>query len=68
MPFSEYWLDKDLPSFRRKFALRELLKKEIISAYPVLVDKKGSYVSQFETTFIITKDGLLDLVNIDEFY
>jgi methionyl aminopeptidase len=68
LPFSEYWLGKDLPSFRRKFALRELLKQEIISAYPVLVDKKDSFVSQFESTFIITNDGLLDLVNIDEFY
>jgi methionyl aminopeptidase len=64
LPFSEYWIGKDLSPFVKKFALRELLKSEIISAYPVLYDDKGSYVSQWETTFIITKDGLQDIVNI----
>ena len=54
-----------MSSFSRKFALRELIKSEIISAYPVVVDVKDSYVSQAETTFIITKDGLLDLVGVD---
>ncbi len=67
MPFSEFWVGKDLSSFSRKFALRELLKSEIISGYPVLLDKKDSLVSQTETTFIIDKkDGLTDLVGIDE--
>ncbi len=66
--FLEDWVGKDLSSFEKKFALRELLKAEIIEGYPVLVDNKGSYVSQAESTFIITKEGLLDLVNIDEIY
>jgi methionyl aminopeptidase len=64
--FLEDWVGKDLTSFEKKFALRELLKSEIIDGYPVLVDNKGSYVSQAETTFVITKEGLLDLVKIDE--
>jgi methionyl aminopeptidase len=66
LPFSEYWIGKELSSFSKKFALRELLKNEIITAYPVLLDKKGSFVSQAETTFIIDKEGLLDLVKVDE--
>jgi methionyl aminopeptidase len=66
--FLEDWVGKDLTAFEKKFALRELLRAQIIEGYPVLVDKKGSYVSQTETTFIITEEGLLDLVNIDEVY
>lgn len=66
-PFSEYWVGKNLTTFQRRFALRELLKNEIIQSFPVLSDKKGSFVSQAETTFIIDDDeGLIDLVNIDE--
>ncbi len=67
MPFSEYWIGKSLSTFQRRYALRELLKNEIISSFPVLIDRKGSYISQAETTFIIDeKEGFLDLVNIDE--
>ncbi len=67
MPFSEYWIGKSLSTFQRRFALRELLKNEIISSYPVLIDVKDSFISQAETTFIIDeKEGALDLVNIDE--
>ncbi len=64
--FLEEWVGKDLSSFERKFALRELLRAEIIEGYPVLVDNKDSFVSQAESTFVITKEGLLDLVKIDE--
>jgi len=66
LPFSEFWIGKGMTSFTRKFALRELLKSGAVGTYPVLVDKKGSYVSQAETSFIITKDGLIDLVKVDE--
>lgn len=66
--FLEDWVGKDLNPFQKKFALRELIKADIIQGYPVLVDNKGSYVSQAETTFIITKEGFLDLVNIDVIY
>jgi len=69
MPFSESWVGKDLSEFNRKIALRELLRSEIISGYPVLLDKKGCFVSQWEDTFIIDlKEGLLDLVNINELF
>jgi methionyl aminopeptidase len=69
MPFSEYWVGENLSEFNRKIALRELLRSEIISGYPVLIDKKGCFVSQWENTFLIdSKEGLLDLVNIDELF
>lgn len=67
MPFSEYWIGKKLTTFQRRYALRELLKNEIIASFPVLIDKKDSFVSQAETTFLVDeKEGFLDLVNIDE--
>lgn len=66
-PFSEYWIGKTLNTFQKRYALRELLKNEIISSFPVLVDRKDSFVSQAETTFVIDKkEGLIDLVKIDE--
>lgn len=66
-PFSEYWIGKNMTTFQKRYALRELLKNEIISSFPVLIDKKNSFVSQSETTFIVDKkEGFIDLVNIDE--
>ena len=66
MPFSEYWVGKSMNPFTRKYALRELLRLEIISGFPILIGKKDTLISQTETSFLITKDGLLDLVKIDE--
>jgi methionine aminopeptidase len=66
LPFSEVWIGNGLNEFSRKFALRELLKSEAIASYPVLIDKKGCFVSQAETSFIITEEGLIDLVRVDE--
>lgn len=68
MAFSEFWVGKNLSSFDRKMAFRELLKAQVISAYPVLIDKKGSFVSQAETTFVFDKEKqeFIDLINIQE--
>lgn len=68
MAFSEFWVGKYLSSFDRKIAFRELLKAQAISAYPVLIDKKGSFVSQTETTFVYDKEKqeMIDLINIQE--
>lgn len=68
MAFSEFWVGKDLSSFDRKVAFRELLKAQAISAYPVLIDKKDSFVSQAETTFVYDKENkeMIDLININE--
>ncbi|HRS42444.1 MAG TPA: type II methionyl aminopeptidase [Candidatus Diapherotrites archaeon] len=68
MAFSEFWVGKELSSFDRKVAFRELLKAQAISAYPVLIDKKDSFVSQAETTFVYDKENkeMIDLININE--
>lgn len=68
MAFSEFWVGKDLSSFDRKVAFRELLKAQAISAYPVLIDRKDSFVSQAETTFCYDKEKqeMVDLININE--
>lgn len=68
LPFSEYWIGKNISAFDKKFALRELLKQQIISSYPVLLEKQGVFISQWETSFAIYNDELVDLVNIDELY
>ncbi len=66
MPFSEFWAGKELSSFDRKIAFRELLKAQAIAPYPILVDKPDSFVSQAETTFLIENNHAIDLINIDE--
>jgi len=68
MAFSEFWVGKDLSSFERKIAFRDLLKAQAISGYPVLLDKPGSFVSQAETTFMYDseKKEIIDLINIEE--
>ncbi len=58
LPFAERWLTS-YDKFNRarvRFALRELLNGGGVIVYPPLADEKGSYVAQYEHTFIITKD------------
>ena len=68
LPFSEFWIGKGMSLFDKKFALRELLKQQIISSYPVLLEKQGVLISQWETSFAIYNNEVIDLVNIDELY
>ncbi len=62
LPFAERWLSS-YDGFNRarvRFALRELLSGGGVLAYPPLADEKGSYVAQYEHTFIITEnDGTI---------
>jgi methionyl aminopeptidase len=58
LPFAERWLSS-YDGFNRarvRFALRELMQGGGVIAYPPLADEKGSYVAQYENTFIITED------------
>ncbi len=62
LPFAERWLStyENFNRSRVRFALRELMNAGGIVAYPPLADEKGSYVAQYEHTFIITeKDGVI---------
>ncbi len=64
LPFAERWIarDLDMSAFQRKTALRELVKHDSLTAHPVLKEKKGAIVSQFETTILINNGKILRLV------
>ena len=50
LPFAERWLKE--AAFQRKTALRELMLKKCIKAFPVLKEEDDKLVSQAETTVI----------------
>ncbi|MDP2666718.1 MAG: type II methionyl aminopeptidase [Candidatus Diapherotrites archaeon] len=64
LPFAERWLarDLDMSDFSRKTALRDLVKFGAITPHPVLREKKGAIVAQFETTMLINQDSVKRLV------
>lgn len=57
LPFSERWLDNELPSEDFKTAFSTLLSAKSIVGYPVLIEKSGSMVAQAEHTVVVTRDG-----------
>ncbi|MDD5022695.1 MAG: M24 family metallopeptidase, partial [Candidatus ainarchaeum sp.] len=58
LPFSERWLNKKFPSrLTISVALKEMLREQIIRAYPVLKDSGDGLVSQTEHTILITDKG-----------
>ncbi len=57
-PFCSRWLGIEEYSI----GLRELVRNGNLEAHNVLVEEKGSKVSQFETTLIVTKNGCETLV------
>ncbi len=59
LPFAERWLHKECKSkLLLKNALKEMLRMQMLKAYPVLKEAEGGLVSQFEHTIIITADGV----------
>ncbi|MDO8633772.1 MAG: type II methionyl aminopeptidase [archaeon] len=64
LPFAERWLVKKMKmsDFERKTALRELLQKKSIHAYPVLRELEGKIVTQAETTILVEDKDILVLV------
>ena len=61
LPFAERWMENELglSDFRLKIAIRELIKNGIINTYSVLVESKGSKVSQHEHTIIVRDDPII---------
>jgi methionyl aminopeptidase len=57
LPFSRRYLSKHVPKLSLALGLRELTMKSVLRQYSVLADSKGSFVSQAEHTFLVTKDG-----------
>ena len=59
MPFTTRWLTNKFPEFKVKFALRELMQNNIITAYPPLPDKNGGFISQAEHTILVKEDPII---------
>lgn len=58
LPFAERWLNKKFTSrLTVSAALKEMLREQILRAYPVLKDSEDGLVSQAEHTVLVTKDG-----------
>ncbi len=58
LPFSRRYIAKHIPKLSLALGMRELTTKKAVRQYSVLADIKGSYVSQAEHTFLVTKDGI----------
>lgn len=59
LPFAERWLIKEFNSkLLVTSALKEMLDRGVLMGYPMLKDKEGSFVAQFEETILVTKDGV----------
>lgn len=52
LPFAKRWLGE-----RIDFALLQLVKANVVQAYPILKEINGGLISQAEHTVIITEDG-----------
>lgn len=64
LPFCERWLtDLISPLERLRELLTKLVAKGYLHKYPVLVEAKRGYVTQFEETVILTKDGVIVTTN-----
>ena len=66
LPFTTRWLARKLPLTKVNFGLRELVKENIIHAYPPLVENSKGLVSQAENTMFITEKGCEVLTVPDE--
>ncbi len=58
LPFAERWIAKKMKmsEFQRKVAMRELISKRCIKAFPILRELPGKIVTQAETS-VILHDG-----------
>ncbi|RLF15993.1 MAG: type II methionyl aminopeptidase [Thermoprotei archaeon] len=60
LPFCKRWLLKDFPEFRNLAEVfHKLVRRGNIYGYPVLIERRGSFVAQYEHTVIVLKDGPL---------
>ncbi|OLS13451.1 MAG: methionyl aminopeptidase [Promethearchaeota archaeon CR_4] len=55
LPFAKRWIAKDVKAY--EFAMRELERAKKLDKYGVLQEKEGTYISQFEQTVLVTKEG-----------
>ena len=55
LPFAQRWLERDLKleGFKLNLAIKELLDRDVVEAFPALREAKGQPVAQAEHTIII---------------
>nr|MDO8085307.1 type II methionyl aminopeptidase [Candidatus Sigynarchaeum springense] len=56
LPFSPRWLLGKIPKERIMPAILELAHKDLLQAYPLLMERQGGLVAQAEHTLIVHKD------------
>lgn len=58
LPFAERWLQKEFKSrLLLKNALKEMLRMQVLKAYPVLREAEGGMVAQTEHTVVVEEGG-----------
>ncbi len=57
LPFAQRWYCQKINPLKLNLALKELVLREAIKAYPTLHEKERGIVSQFEHTVVVTSDG-----------
>jgi len=57
LPFAQRWFGKDFSPVKMDLIFRDMVARKILKSYPVLHEKEGGIVSQFEHTVIVKKDG-----------
>jgi methionyl aminopeptidase len=56
LPFARRWLERLFPKAEVNYALRQLVRDELITEYPPLGEISGGLVSQAEHTFLLLRD------------
>ena len=64
LPFAERWIQRELEmsDFSRKVAMREMMSKGCIMAFPLLKEEEGKTVTQAETTLLISDGKVIRLL------
>jgi methionyl aminopeptidase len=57
LPFSPRWLEGRIPKARIMPSILELVHKDLLQAYPLLMERAGGLVAQAEHTLIVGKDS-----------
>jgi len=55
LPFAKRWIAKEVKAY--EFAMRELERAKKLDKYGVLQEKEGIFISQYEQTVLVTKEG-----------
>ena len=61
LPFPQRWIEQQLKitGFKLRLALKEMLDKEALSGYPVLIEHGNGMVAQFEHSVLIEDEPLV---------